>query len=204
MISNWLSSIEKKISAEKIDRHNETIQKIADLLIREHQAGNKAQLNFICTHNSRRSQFAQTWCRVVQDYLGIYVADSYSGGTEVTACNERTVAALRRAGLLIERKGKENPVYSVKAHDVNTHLKLWSKVYDDEANPGKNFAAIMTCDHADANCPFIPGADARISLTYTDPKYADDTEEESEAYDTTCEIIATDMMRIFTEVKSRI
>ena len=33
----------------------------------------------------------------------------------------------------------------------------------------------MTCDHADENCPLIPGAKTRIPLTYVDPKVADET-----------------------------
>ena len=31
----------------------------------------------------------------------------------------------------------------------------------------------MVCDHADQNCPFIPGATARIPLRYKDPKEFD-------------------------------
>ena len=128
----------------------------------------------------------------------------FSGGTEVTACNERTIAALQRTGLLFETPVGDNPKYSITARDLDTHLKLWSKLYNDEANPGDHFAAIMTCDHADKNCPFIPGAAVRIPLTYTDPKYADDSAEESKAYDAACKIIATDMMRIFLAVKVKI
>lgn len=204
MIREWLKSIEKEAAQNTFDRHNDIIKTIADWIVEEYQQEKRVSLNFICTHNSRRSQFAQTWCRVVQDYLEIDVADSYSGGTEVTACNERTIAALRRAGLLIERKGANNPFYNIKAHDLDVHLKLWSKLYDNEANPKDHFAAIMTCDHADENCPLIPGAAIRIPLTYTDPKFSDDSEEECKEYDITCKIIATDMMRIFLAVKSKI
>ncbi|MEM6771423.1 MAG: protein-tyrosine-phosphatase, partial [Bacteroidota bacterium] len=59
----------------------------------------------------------------------------------------------------------------------------FSKRYDDAVNPKANFAAVMTCSDADENCPFIPGADVRIPLTYEDPKVADGTPEEATVYD---------------------
>jgi len=41
----------------------------------------------------------------------------------------------------------------------------------------------MTCSDADENCPFIPGAELRLPLTYDDPKAADDTPQEAARYD---------------------
>lgn len=201
MIGTYLETIEKDLESKTPGRHEELLGQIASYVADEIKSGRPARLNFICTHNSRRSQFAQAWCSLVQSWMGLEAAESYSGGTEVTACNERTIAALKRAGCSVSKEGSENPVYRVTAEDANTEVKLWSKVYDDETNPGENFAAVMTCDHADANCPFIPGAAKRFPLTYTDPKYADDTAEETDAYDRACKIIATDMIRLFKKVK---
>jgi arsenate reductase (thioredoxin) len=201
LITDYLTKIETELKQKPVDRHNELIKKIAHWIAEEVKGGNSARLNFICTHNSRRSQFAQAWCILVQDYLGLKMAEAYSGGTEVTACNERTVYALERAGCTVKSDGTHNPVYTVRATDMNTEIRLWSKVYDDEANPSGRFAAIMTCDHADANCPFIPGAAIRVPLTYTDPKFADDTDAENSAYDETCKIVASDMIRIFREAE---
>lgn len=201
MAASYLKSVEQKLNHFPVDRHQDLIDKLAEYIVSENKSGGKAQINFICTHNSRRSQFAQTWCTITQAYLELDVADAYSGGTEVTACNERTVAALKRAGLSIQKDGDDNPVYTVSDEDLKSKLKLWSKVYDDDANPKDNFAAVITCDHADQNCPLIPGAAARIPLTYTDPKYADDTDNESSAYDMACNIIATDTLRLFKKVK---
>jgi arsenate reductase (thioredoxin) len=207
MITPYLKSIENELSLLSPDRHEDLLDQIAGFVAAQSKEGKRAQLNFICTHNSRRSQFSQAWCTIAQAYLGLDVADAYSGGTEVTACNDRTIAALRRAGCDADSNGSsENPVYTVRAgdEDINAEVKLWSKVFDDEANPKGTFAAIMTCDHADQNCPFIPGAAIRVPLTYTDPKYADDTENEMPAYDLTCKIIATDMIRLFKKVKELI
>ncbi|WP_255405181.1 hypothetical protein [Tenacibaculum sp. MAR_2010_89] len=43
------------------DERKELLLKIADTIIDEYFERDKLNLNFICTHNSRRSQFAQVW-----------------------------------------------------------------------------------------------------------------------------------------------
>jgi arsenate reductase (thioredoxin) len=204
MVKIWLQKTENQLSENPVNRHENDLEALAKWIVEQHSKGERAQLNFICTHNSRRSQFAQAWCRFVQDYLGLDIADSYSGGTEETACNERTIAALKRSGFSVKAEGDENPVYTLSDEELPSRLQLWSKVFDDASNPSETFAAVMTCDHADQNCPFIPGAAIRVSLTYTDPKYADGTAAEENAYDKTCRMIATDMLRLFKQVQKKL
>ncbi len=203
---NWLEERASELEFNKTDRHEDKLSSLSDWIVDQVKQNKKASVNFICTHNSRRSQFAQVWFKIVQQWAGLNIAASYSGGTEVTACNERTIAALKRTGLQItaENPDTKNPVYVLFNDHSEPVLKLWSKVYDDEYNPTEQFAAVMTCDHADQNCPFIPGASIRIPLTYTDPKYSDDTDEETQAYDHTCRLIATDMIRLFMKLKDQI
>lgn len=207
MIDKWMEKILSDLELTMPDRHETKIDALAEWIVNEYQSKRKVRVNFICTHNSRRSQFAQVWFKLAQIHTGLDLADSYSGGTEVTACNLRTIASLRRAGLHIKAPENElsNPVYEVY-DDKQTEpvLKLWSKRFDDPANPSTDFAAVMTCDDADQNCPFVPGASIRVPLTYKDPKYADDTDEEEQAYDHTCKIMATDMTRLFIKVKQRL
>lgn len=141
------------------------------------------RLNFICTHNSRRSHISQIWASAATCYFEFKNIHCFSGGTEATAFNPRAVAAMKRAGFHIEKSTiGRNPRYQVYCCDNISPIEAFSKTYDDDANPNIDFAAIMTCDHADANCPFIPGA-KRFALTYEDPKIADDTPEETERYD---------------------
>ncbi len=203
MIKQKLAQIESELKEKKLDRHENPLDRLAEWIYSEKSGGRKSAVQFICTHNSRRSQFSQVWFLAVQRYFGLEVADGYSGGTEVTACNERTAAALERAGFKVIKQGEKNPVYLVSDAEIGFSTQLWSKVYDDKANPESGFAAIMTCDHADSNCPFIPGADIRISQPYKDPKYSDGTDQEKDAYDRTSNIIATDMLRLFTKVKEK-
>jgi arsenate reductase len=151
--------------------------------INDKPKGSSIALNFICTHNSRRSHLAQIWTAVAAAFYGLDHINTFSGGTEATAFNPRAVAAMMRAGFKIENPGGKNPHYQVAYGEAAPTLECFSKVYDNPFNPTDNFAAIMTCSDADENCPFIPGAEMRLALTYEDPKAADDTPEEAQRYD---------------------
>ncbi len=158
-------------------------------------------LTFICTHNSRRSHLGQVWAQVAAAYFGIKNVSSFSGGTEATACNYRTISAFERAGLKITKLSEnENPVYEIRFDESVPPIVAFSKVYDQAPNPRRGFAAIMTCDQAEANCPFIPGAEKRLPIMYIDPKVADDTPNEAATYDARCRQIATEMKWVFGQV----
>ena len=156
-------------------------------------------LNFICTHNSRRSQFAQLWAQVAAEYYGI-PANCFSGGVEETAFNERAVAAIKRAGFKVASQGDSNPRYSVSIADDTKPIIMFSKLYDDVSIPGSNFAAVMTCSDADENCPYLPGAESRMQLLYDDPKEFDGTAEEAEKYDERARQIAAELFFIFAQI----
>jgi arsenate reductase len=79
------------------------LDEMADYLIAKRRKGEEIRLNFICTHNSRRSQLSQVWAQTAAAYYGID-ATCYSGGVEVTAFNERAVAALQRDGFKVIQK----------------------------------------------------------------------------------------------------
>lgn len=157
-------------------------------------------LVFICTHNSRRSHISQIWAATAAAWYGIHDVHCYSGGTEATAFNPRAVAAIERAGFYITHPGGDNPVYEVRYADNAPAIRCFSKVYDDPANPQTDFAAVMTCSDADANCPYIPGA-TRISLTYEDPKVADNTPAETERYDERVRQIGRELFYAFSCVE---
>ena len=183
-----------EISAERID----VLDSLVNYLLEVSSGGSVPQLNFICTHNSRRSQFSQLWCKVMSVYFNFPV-DAFSGGTAVTACNERTIASLERFGFDIDKTEGENPRYYVSIAS-NVQLTLFSKLFDDAENPTSNFAAVMTCSDADENCPFIPGCDQRIPLRFEDPKQFDDTELEARKYDERSTQIARELKYVFTKL----
>ena len=162
-----------------------------------------ARLTFICTHNSRRSHFGQVWAQVAAHHFGLdSLVETYSGGTEITAFNERAVGALRRAGLDIHPAAiSDNPRYAVHHAEDRAPMICYSKKYDDaEANPTSGFAAVMTCDQADRGCPIVYGAVGRFSTPYIDPKVSDGTGEERDVYDARCAQIAREMLYVMSRV----
>jgi arsenate reductase (thioredoxin) len=175
------------------------LQVLIDYLQQKVDQNKDIKLNFICTHNSRRSQFSQIWGKVAAAYYGIEI-HSFSGGVEVTAFNERAVASIKRFGFKVSKEGGENPKYFVFYSDDEDPIVTFSKVYDDAANVPTGFAAVMTCSHADENCPYIPGAETRIPVRYEDPKAFDDTELEAEKYDERSMQIASEMLFIFSRI----
>lgn len=181
------------ISEERKEVLNDLIDYIKEKI--EHQK--PINFNFICTHNSRRSQFSQVWAFVLGHHYKLPI-NSYSGGVEITACNERTIASLKRMGFEItEQANGSNPIYTL--HLENDSLELYSKLYDDPKNPQREFAAIMTCSSADEGCPFIPGAEKRLPIRYEDPKAFDDTELESKMYDKRSLTIASELNYVFVK-----
>jgi hypothetical protein len=81
---------------------------------------------------------------------------------------------------------------------------VFSKTYSDPANPAEKFCAIMVCTDADEACPFVPGADLRISMPYDDPKAFDGTPMEEAKYDERCRQIAREMFFVFKYVSTRV
>lgn len=159
----------------------------------------KPQLIFICTHNSRRSQLAQFWSYYWAKEMNLPI-DSYSGGTEVTACNERTIACLEEMGFEFISEGEGNPKYQYSEKNNHSKLNLFSKIYDQDPNPTENFAAIMICSHADANCPIISGADLRISLPFEDPGKYDGTDGEKQAYRDCSDKISAQLKELYQAI----
>lgn len=156
-------------------------------------------LNFICTHNSRRSQLSQVWAKVASVYYGIEM-NSYSGGVEVTAFNERAIDSLVRSGFSILFENSINPKYEISYSENENPIIAFSKLFDDDFNQADYFAAIMTCSDADENCPHIPNAEKRIPLRYDDPKSYDDTPLELEKYDERSLQIASEMFYVFSQI----
>ncbi len=52
-------------------------------------------INFICTHNSRRSHLSQVWAQTASIYFNIPNVTCYSGGTEETAMFPKVAETLR-------------------------------------------------------------------------------------------------------------
>jgi len=201
-ISLYLQNAEKDFNKIPEDR-KEKLKEVAEYVKTKLSEEQKANLLFICTHNSRRSHMGQLWAYAAAEYYGIKGVFNYSGGTEITAFNPRAVTALTKCGFVITKvSDTANPSYKVKYADNEPAITAFSKKYMDAPNPTSDFVAIMTCSQADKACPIVRGASERIAIPYDDPKEADGKPNETEVYNERCKQIATEVLYIFSLVKS--
>ena len=152
------------------------------------------RINFICTHNSRRSHLSQVWAQTMAYHFNIKNVSCYSGGTESTALFPVAAETLRQAGFEIRTLSEgRNPIYSIKYAANEPPIIGFSKKMDDDFNPQSQFAAIMTCDSANEACPLVPGAEKRIPIIYEDPKAFDNTPQQADKYKERSLQIATEL-----------
>ncbi len=187
------------------EERKDLLFKIADRITEELEDRDKINLNFICTHNSRRSQLAQVWSFFATEYFNLDNIYSFSGGTEATTFHRNTVKCLQKTDFdfNVDDFSHQNPQYLISFKGSKKTIKGFSKTFDNEINQYP-YIALTTCNHADENCPFIPDAIERFHLPFTDPKAADNTENQNEKYLETSKHIAGEIFIIFEEVKNQI
>jgi protein-tyrosine phosphatase/arsenate reductase len=176
----------------------DALQKIAEGVISLLNSKGQAALIYICTHNSRRSHMGQVWAMAAAAYYNINGISSYSGGTEITAFNPNAIKALAEAGFEISTSAAAtNPHYHITYATHAPALVAFSKKYMDAPNPTGDFIAVMTCSHADDNCPFVPGTYLKVATPYEDPKAGDGKPEQDQVYRERCREIATEVLLTF-------
>ncbi|HUP81187.1 MAG TPA: protein-tyrosine-phosphatase [Pirellula sp.] len=189
-------------TAEIPEERQKELLKLSRYIATCQSAGKATKLLFVCTHNSRRSQLAQLWAKIGAMRFGLQEMESFSGGTEATAMNHRTVAALERVGMEIAKADGDsiNPKYTVAFSKAASPQICFSKKLTELPNPTKDFAAIMTCSSADESCPIVRGCELRLALPYEDPKTSDDTPNEAADYDEKCKEISREMLFLMSRV----
>lgn len=177
------------------------LQPLIDFIRTKISNGQQIRLNFICTHNSRRSHLTQVWAQTLAYHFNIKNVFCYSGGTEVTALFPMVAETLQNAGFKIKIISQgNNPIYSIKYSDYGHPIMGFSKKSDDDFNPKSEFTAIMTCSQADDACPFVPGAEKRFPITFEDPKIFDNTPQQAEKYKERSLQIATELFYVFSQI----
>lgn len=199
---NQIEAFIHQLDAHSIStKRKEVLLLLIDSIQRKMDANQAIRLNFICTHNSRRSHFAQIWAQTLANSFNLDVA-CYSGGTEATAIYPKVIETLEKTGFEVEKLSNEaNPVYAIKFGEDEEPIIGFSKKIDHTFNPSIGFVAIMACSQADVDCPLVLRADQRISLPYKDPKAFDETELQAEEYLRTSQRIATEMKYVFSQIQ---
>jgi arsenate reductase len=112
-----------------------------------------ANILFLCTGNSCRSQIAEGWAR----RIGGEQVVVQSAGIEAHGKNPRAIAVMREIG--VDISGQE------------------STVVTDEML-GVADVVVTVCGHADERCPALPPGITKLHWPLTDPAKATGTEEE--------------------------
>ena len=202
MYKNLVETINNVTTFQNISEERKNILRpLIDFVQQKVNNSQEISINFICTHNSRRSHLSQVWAQVAAAYYTIPNVHCYSGGTEETALFPKVAETLTHQGLSIFKiADTDNPVYAIKYSDNSLPIVGFSKKYDSPFNPVSEFAAIMTCSQADGGCPFITGAEKRIPITFEDPKISDNTPEQTQVYAERSLQIATEMFYVFSKI----
>lgn len=205
--STLFSAIEEEIKGLNtqtiLEERKAILQPLTDFIQSKVSENQEIRINFICTHNSRRSHLSQIWAQTMANYFNIKNVFCYSGGTEATALFPMVAETLQNSGFQINTISKnDNPIYSIKYADNQHPIIGFSKKLDDDFNPKSEFVAIMTCDSANEACPFVPGAKKRIPITFEDPKAFDNTPQKAEKYNERSLQIATEMLYVFSQINS--
>jgi arsenate reductase (thioredoxin) len=195
-------SIAQGFSADLISEERKAIlQPLIEYIQDKKERGEAIRLNFICTHNSRRSHLSQIWAQTMAYHFGVKNVFCYSGGTEATAMFPKVVETLQGQGFAISvLSSDKNPVYAVKYAQNESPVVCFSKAYEHEYNPQSSFAAIMTCNSADEACPIVFGAEGRFSVMYNDPKAFDGTELQAAKYQERSLEIGQEMWYVFAKL----
>jgi len=198
MVKDFFETSQKNIVID--DNRKELLLKIANKIAVNYN-NNDININFICTHNSRRSQLGQVWSFFAADYFKLPI-NAFSGGTEVTAFHRNTVKTLTEVGFKfdVDEFSHTNPIYRISFSDDKPSLLGFSKLYNNIENKTPYFV-LTTCNNADENCPFIPEAIDRFHVPYIDHKHSDDSAIQDETYLKTSGIIAAQMYYLFNEIK---
>ncbi len=204
MFQSLEKTIESIASLSIADDRKEVLKPLIDFIQNKIDFQEQVQLNFICTHNSRRSHLSQIWAQTMAFHFAVKNVFCYSGGTEATAMFPKVAETLIHQGFQIQKLSEEkNSLYAVK-YDENQHsIICFSKTFDAIFNPKSKFAAIMTCSSADEGCPFIVGAEVRLPIRYDDPKAFDGTEFMDLKYAERSLEIASEMHYVFSQIKNK-
>ncbi|RMF42166.1 MAG: hypothetical protein D6753_08205 [Planctomycetota bacterium] len=203
-LQQWVQTVEGGLSKLPPDRRD-LLRTIARGIASRLRSGQPVHLAFLCTHNSRRSQFAQVAATLAAYWNGLEDLKVSSAGTEITACHPNVIASLQRAGFEVPCRDRgTNPTYEVRyAKDVPP-VELYSKSLGDLSGPSAPVVALFCCDDAHEACPVLPWSADRYQLSYTDPKFADGSDRETTAYDMCRDLIASEMFFLMQAIAEAI
>ena len=135
-MNNLILEIIADFSAQAIPAERLAILKpVADYIQQKKDTGALIRLNFICTHNSRRSHLSQIWAQTMAYHFGVQNVFCYSGGTESTSMFPKVAEILSNQGFQIQKLSENsNPVYAVKYGETTNRVIQRKKLRNSTGN----------------------------------------------------------------------
>jgi len=202
-LTSTLATLASKTSSVSMERQA-VLEPLVEYVLDRQRANETTRLNFICTHNARRSHISQLMAAASAMANDLENIECYSGGVEVTRIHPNAIGALEELGF--EFNGSDdgdNPVFLVDLGEANL-IEVFSKKYDDDSNPPSDFAAVMVCSSAEEACPYVEGASKRISVTFEDPKEFDGQDDAVKGYVQGSLEIGAEIYYVMQQVSSRL
>ena len=194
--------------------HHDAGLELAGWMSSHYRRGEVLPIVVVCTGNSRRSMLGAMMGNAAASFLNLPDVRFYSAGTTPSAFNPRTIQALQSVGFVVEATGEDatrgpdslaNPRHVVRwGTNPGQQIMEFSKALGDPTLPTSGFAALMVCDEADAGCPIVSGATARISLPFADPKIFDGGAKEGAKYAERRDDMGRLMLSVLMLVRERI
>ncbi len=171
------------------------LTEIAAELYRQLRLHRELQLVWVCNHNARRSQMAEAWSHVL--LTDVQRLSITSAGETQSEVHPNAIRALQQAGFRVQAI---NQTYNFQAGDIA--FELHSKRLGQLPASSARFV-ISVCTDTDEQCPFVPGAVARFSLPFDDPKVSDNQPNAQATYAATCAEIARHVQLLARLTKSK-
>ena len=144
---------------------------------------------FLCTHNSRRSQYCEVWSKYFSSTYKNKI-NFFSAGTLKMKVPKQVYKSFERVGVKVD----ENSSINIETMTISPFSKTLTEVKE------KEFISIMTCAESEKSCPVDARSLINLKLFYDDPRRYDNTQEEAEEYDKTSFMIASEINYILKNI----
>lgn len=123
MIYTDIKKVIDTLNIENLSAERQSLlQPLIDFIQQKKNDQQDIRLNFICTHNSRRSHLSQIWAQVMASYNNIKNVFCYSGGTEATAMFPMVAETLIHTGFKINKLSEGKTLFML-LNILNTTIR---------------------------------------------------------------------------------
>lgn len=144
---------------------------------------------FLCTHNSRRSQYCEVWAKYFSSIYNNKIK-IFSAGVVKTKVHKQIYKSLERVGIGVDK----NLSINTETISISPFSKTLTEIEEEK------FISIMTCSDSEKTCPVDNRSLINLKLFYKDPKIYDNSSKEAEEYDKTSFMIACEINFILKNI----